>query len=206
MEGRNNGNTILLTVIGIATLLVALVGATFAYFTASINNANSQTVSVNTAVPAGLNYVGGELQLPNAVPGDSNNMTFTVSNPSTSTVTQSYKLKVVVDADRIPSGGAFVAVDQDNNPAPNQLVLSITSSSDGSNTPFTGSLTRDYTDGSNTADWEFTNAITIAPGETHTYDLTIAFNNLQEQNQNPNQGKAFYGHVNIYDVRSVSGN
>lgn len=206
MDGRNNGNTILLTVIGIATLLVALVGATFAYFTASINNANSQTVSVSTASPAGLNYVGGELSLPNALPGDSHNMTFTVSNPSTSTVSQEYKLKVVVDADRIEEGKAFVAVDQDNNPAPEQLVVSITSATNGSNTPFTGTLTHDYTDGSNTSDWAFTDAITIAPGEVHTYTLTVAFNNLESQNQNPNQGKEFYAHVNIYDVKSLTNN
>ncbi len=203
---RNNGNTILLTVIGIATLLVALVGATFAYFTASINNANSQTVSVTTATPAGLNYVGGQLQLPNALPGDSNNMTFTVTNPSGSSVSQEYKLKVVVDTDLIPDGASFVAVDQSNAPAPNQLVVSVSAATTGSNTPFSGTLTRDYTDGTNTSDWAFTDAVTIAPGEVHTYTLTVTFNNLEGQNQDPNQGKEFYAHVNIYDVRSLSAN
>lgn len=203
---RNNGNTILLTVIGIATLLVALVGATFAYFTASINNANSQTVSVTTATPAGLNYVGGQLQLPNALPGDSNNMTFTVTNPSGSSVSQEYKLKVVVDTDLIPDGASFVAVDQSNAPAPNQLVVSVSAATTGSNTPFSGTLTHDYTDGTNTSDWEFTDAVTIAPGEVHTYTLTVTFNNLEGQNQDPNQGKEFYAHVNIYDVRSLSAN
>ena len=201
---RNNGNTILLTVIGIATLLVALVGATFAYFTASINNENSQTMSVTTATPAGLNYVGGELQLPNALPGDTNNMTFTVTNPSGNSVSQEYKLKVVVDTDLIPDGKSFVAVDQLNNPAPNQLVVSISSATNGSHTPFSSTLTRDYTDGTNTSDWIFTDAVTIAPGEVHTYTLSVAFNNLENQNQNPNQGKEFYAHVNIFDVRSLS--
>lgn len=203
---RNNGNTILLTVIGIATLLVALVGATFAYFTASINNANSQTVSVTTATPAGLNYVGGQLQLPNALPGNSNNMTFTVTNPSGNSVSQEYKLKVVVDTDLIPEGASFVAVDQSNAPAPNQLVVSVSAATTGSNTPFSGTLTHDYTDGTNTSDWAFTDAVTIAPGEVHTYTLTVTFNNLEDQNQNPNQGKEFYAHVNIYDVRSLSAN
>ncbi len=206
MESRNNGNTILLTVIGIATLLVALVGATFAYFTASINNSNSQTLSASTASPAGLNYVGGELQLPNALPGDSHDMTFTVTNPSTNTISQEYKLKVVVDADQIPEGKAFVAVDQDNNPAPNQLVVNISAATSGTHTPFSGTLTHDYTDGNNAEDWAFTDAVTIAPGEVHTYTLTVAFNNLEDQNQNPNQGKEFYAHVNIYDVRSLSNN
>ncbi len=45
-------NTILLTVIAIATLLVAVVGATFAYFTATFNktNPNNNTVSAKAAV------------------------------------------------------------------------------------------------------------------------------------------------------------
>ena len=51
---RGNGNTVLLTVIGVATLLVALVGATFAYFTASINTSNDGIVNVTTSQLSGL--------------------------------------------------------------------------------------------------------------------------------------------------------
>lgn len=52
---RGNGNTVLLTVIGVATLLVALVGATFAYFTASIStDAENGTVNVTTSTLANL--------------------------------------------------------------------------------------------------------------------------------------------------------
>lgn len=46
-EGRNN--TILLTVIGIATLLVAVAGATFAYFTAQIRYHDTNSVLTITA-------------------------------------------------------------------------------------------------------------------------------------------------------------
>ena len=65
------GNTALLTVIGVATLLVALVGATFAYFTATLSNESAQSISVTTATPVGLEYEGSSLLLPNAMPGDS---------------------------------------------------------------------------------------------------------------------------------------
>ena len=52
---RGNGNTVLLTVIGVATLLVALVGATFAYFTANIStDAVNGTVNVTTSTLADL--------------------------------------------------------------------------------------------------------------------------------------------------------
>jgi predicted ribosomally synthesized peptide with SipW-like signal peptide len=51
MEKRN---TILLTVIAVATLLVAVVGATFAYFTATVNTTNDSnaTTTVTTKVLA----------------------------------------------------------------------------------------------------------------------------------------------------------
>lgn len=49
-ENKNKSNTLLLTVIAVATLLVAVIGATFAYFTAAIANAeSSSTVIVNSA-------------------------------------------------------------------------------------------------------------------------------------------------------------
>lgn len=54
-EERKSGNTVLLTVIGVATLLVALVGATFAYFTATVSqDTASGTVNVTTSTLAGL--------------------------------------------------------------------------------------------------------------------------------------------------------
>lgn len=48
---RKSGNTIMLTVIAIATLLVAVVGATFAYFSANVDDATkgTTTVTANTA-------------------------------------------------------------------------------------------------------------------------------------------------------------
>ena len=50
---NGNKNTVLLTVIGVATLLVALVGATFAYFTANVSQDNT-AVTVQTSKLAGL--------------------------------------------------------------------------------------------------------------------------------------------------------
>ena len=48
MENKNNrGNGIFLGVIGVATLIVAIIGATFAFFSASTNSANN-AISVNS--------------------------------------------------------------------------------------------------------------------------------------------------------------
>ncbi len=65
-------NTILLTVIAVATLLVAVVGATFAYFTASVNTTNpdnSETkVTTQTMVTATMD-MGSKVTATNALPG-----------------------------------------------------------------------------------------------------------------------------------------
>ena len=57
MESGNR-NTVLLTVIGVATLLVALVGATFAYFSATISD-NSTPINVTTTQVSGLTMTSG---------------------------------------------------------------------------------------------------------------------------------------------------
>lgn len=54
---ENKKNTILLTVIAVATLLVAVVGATFAYFTAQGGAASSAKVTVSTGT-AGSSSLG----------------------------------------------------------------------------------------------------------------------------------------------------
>ena len=59
MEGERKGNTAMLTVIAIATLLVAVVGATFAYFSASTSgNAANVTVSAETKAADVFSSVG----------------------------------------------------------------------------------------------------------------------------------------------------
>ncbi len=65
-------NTILLTVIAIATLLVAVVGATFAYFTASVttdNAQNNQTKATTASLANAKMDMGSKLVATNALPG-----------------------------------------------------------------------------------------------------------------------------------------
>lgn len=52
----NKKNTILLTVIAVATLLVAVVGATFAYFTAQGEQGTTATVTVSTGTAASSEF------------------------------------------------------------------------------------------------------------------------------------------------------
>ena len=57
---NNKGQTIFLSVIGIATLLVAIIGATFAYFTTTMSG-DSGTVSATTAKVTGLKQTVGSI-------------------------------------------------------------------------------------------------------------------------------------------------
>lgn len=51
MKDNSKTNTLLLTVIGVATLLVAVIGATFAYFTAQVGGGETETtVKMNAGV------------------------------------------------------------------------------------------------------------------------------------------------------------
>lgn len=97
-ENNGNGNTVLLTVIGVATLLVALVGATFAYFSATLSNESNESVILQTAAPVGLVYQSQQqVTIEKAVPGMQGDGNFIVKNPADSTVAQTYDLDLIVD-------------------------------------------------------------------------------------------------------------
>ncbi len=58
-KGRKD--TVLLTVIGIATLLVAIVGATFAFFTARVtNNDTVSTLIIKSSSGSTITFIGGD--------------------------------------------------------------------------------------------------------------------------------------------------
>ena len=62
---ENKSNTLLLTVIGVATLLVAVVGASFAYFTAQLSGTETNTTLTVQAGTLTISYEGGSTLNPN---------------------------------------------------------------------------------------------------------------------------------------------
>ena len=101
-------NTILLTVIAVATLLVAVVGATFAYFTASTSGTGTGDVTTGTATSIGS--VAMDLQ----TIADSNNMSYpggmllngasvTATVTGAGTFDASYTINANVDASALTS-------------------------------------------------------------------------------------------------------
>lgn len=201
---KGDGNTILLTVIGVATLLVALVGATFAYFSTQVNNESNQSMSISTAAPVGLQYLGQKFELTNIIPGTTNTEDqgrFTVTNPSTSTVDQQYDLELVIDENTL-----------NNTDGDGQLLLSITNTTagtvkkigDATNVKeITNGLEWDLTDGANVPNkYQFVDDKRIGIGQTDTYQMTLNFVNLDKPQDN-NQGKSFRAHIDLTNPVSV---
>ena len=64
-KGRRD--TVLLTVIAIATLLVAIVGATFAFFTAQLNGNNrTSTITIQSSTGGGVTFYSTNVTAENA--------------------------------------------------------------------------------------------------------------------------------------------
>ena len=120
---NNKGQTIFLSVIGIATLLVAIVGATFAWFSTTISGTGA-TANITTAQVSALSLKGTTITGTNVLPGwESDDATFTISGtvtgdvevPYTCTITSNNVLTDleyrVSDADAIDStGGTWTEV------------------------------------------------------------------------------------------------
>lgn len=78
MNDNRNGQTIFLSVIGIATLLVAIIGATFAYFTTQMNG-DAQNVNATTGTLGKVDFTAEAINLEKILPGkESEEKTLTV--------------------------------------------------------------------------------------------------------------------------------
>lgn len=78
--GENKGQTIFLSVIGIATLLVAIIGATFAYFTTSMGGTQG-TVNATTAKIGASTFTADSVDATAVLPGwtsEAKNVTVTL--------------------------------------------------------------------------------------------------------------------------------
>ena len=112
-ENGGKSSTILLTVIGIATLLVVVTGATFAFFAANITgNDNKTSIKVQAAsTGTTIKFQGGEaISLAGIYPKDEAwvtkdiTLTSTAVGDATSTATSKYTFKLVVAANSYDTG------------------------------------------------------------------------------------------------------
>lgn len=116
--GENKGQTIFLSVIGIATLLVAIIGATFAYFTTTMNNEGGTTGSsvTTTKLTAATFTVEAGAAKTGLFPGDSFNDTKVIVDGTSANLTGEMKLPYIctvtlVNSATNPSGKAIANVE-----------------------------------------------------------------------------------------------
>ena len=179
-EGKSQ--SIFLSIIGIATLLVAIIGATFAWFSITVTgNDNPSDIVINSGTLGQVSFVDGtNIEIQNLMPGVFNTKTFTVSQTDPS-ATGKISYNIVLNV-------------KNNTLTPNangQFVHSLTSSGNTNG----GSLaTLQQTEVP-------TQSMVIGSGviegyEVHTYEYTIGLNNINE-NQNAAQGKTFSGYLSV---------
>ena len=158
-------------------MLVSIaIASSYAYFVANVSgNKDTNNVVVTNGVMA-LEYKDGdEITLANAVPGNSVTKTFTVKN--TGNVSTNYTIYFSELSNKF--------VDKTD------LVYTLTSSDGGKNVVQTQVPSTNEAMVSNYA---------IDAGKTHTYTLTIAFLN-KDENQNDNMGVTFSTKVSVNETK-----
>lgn len=185
-ENGGKSSTILLTVIGIATLLVVVVGATFAYFAAQVTGDDTSTSVLITASSQGTNitFTGGEdISLTNIYPKSEAWLTKEISlsnsmvSGSQSTATYTFGLEVA-------EGKTFRDKDL-------QFTFVKTSTEDGVTA---------HTQTTDKANLVNNNKIaqgTVALNAAHTitYELNVYYVNDAEFNQNNGTNKTVSFHI-----------
>ncbi|MDD4406906.1 MAG: hypothetical protein PHF30_02575 [Bacilli bacterium] len=184
---ENRSNTLLLTVIGVATLLVAVIGASFAYFTAKISGSETATTVTVGAGTLAIAYSGGGGALVSTEPLEPItdgtpviSKTFTITGNNSTAAVMPYTIKIVV------LGNSFTS---------NTLKYSLDSTNTGGN----GYIVPDKAE---TGIATGASNITLGTGyfsgvvtsSVHTYILNIYFPDT-EVNQDVDKNKEFTAYV-----------
>lgn len=211
---NGKGQTIFLSVIGIATLLVAIIGATFAWFSVNVTgNEDASSIIVTTAVLGSIEFKdGAEIKLENIRPESENltTKTFTVANTGDLSNELSspiqYQVKLVVAENTLSSvvnqsqGAAGVTGDW----FVHSVAVNDEATNDSTSAKLAGTCTPAHIalaeTGVPTADTILgdtgTNVGTICGTATHSYTYSIDFNDSGED-QNAGQGKNFKGVLQV---------
>lgn len=224
MENKNSGSSIFLGVIGVATLVVAIIGATFAYFSASANSTNnaiatsSTTLNLNLVDNVGTNLKSSLIPATEAIAtygalsktylgtsgkeqcvDDNGNeicsiYQFTISNPSTTT---SQALSFTMNILTNSFAHLKYKIYEGTSGASGTLDNDSTAVIDAQTLP---TITGTSTEAEKTIALTALNA-TYAPEESHTYTIVIWINELGEgasgNQTDADAGKAFAAGLNI---------
>ena len=199
-EGKRN--TVLLIVVSIATLLVTVVGATFAFFTAALTGEEGITTvtvlsgSIGTVIDA-----GDAIIISNVIPQAESLLTKVITISHNSSFTGAFEYSITLDV-------------ESNTFATDHLKYTFTH---GTGTDATGTMiaetdtqtsigTSDITFGNATDGYEGSITTPTGPGGDGTevsqvYNLDIFFPDTGT-NQNASQGQEFKAHIVVVDVNA----
>lgn len=203
-EGKNN--TVMLTIIGIATLLIAVVGATFAYFSATLTGTDSEKEYTVRSATVGTEFNGGDqIAAAGIYPKEEawGTKTFSIKTTATKGVSTKYKITLVIDdndttADATISDGAgHVKRFQANALSYTLTATEANAATEGKMPTATETKIADPS-----TDIVFGEATIYGNDKqevTQTYTLSMFFKDTGED-QNANQGAQFKGHIAITEI------
>ena len=179
---ETKSQSIFLSIIGIATLLVAIIGATFAWFSITVTgNDNPSDITINSGTLGQVSFVDGtNIEIKNLMPGSFTTKTFTVSQTDPSATGKiSYNIVLNVKSNTLsPNANGY-------------FVHSLTSSGNTNG----GTLAQLPSPAVPIQSMVIGSGV-IEGYEVHTYQYTIGLTNANE-NQNAAQGKDFSGYLSV---------
>lgn len=201
-EGKNN--TVMLTIIGIATLLIAVVGATFAYFSATVTGSDEEYTVKSATV--GTEFIGGvQIAAAGIYPKEEawGTKTFSIKTTSTKGVATKYKITLVIDendttADATISDGAGNVKRFQANALSYTLTATEANAATEGTMP-TATETKIADPSKNIVFGEATIYGNDKQEVTQTYTLSMFFKDTGKD-QNANQGAQFKGHIAITEI------
>lgn len=203
-EGKNN--TVMLTIIGIATLLIAVVGATFAYFSATLTGTNNEKEYTVRSATVGTQFNGGaDITATGIYPKEEawGTKTFSIKTTSTKGVSTKYRITLVIDdndttADTTISDGAgHIKRFQANALSYTLTAIEANAATEG--TMPTATETQIADPSQDIVFGEATIYGNDAVEVTQTYTLSMFFKDTGTD-QNANQGAQFKAHISISEI------
>ena len=203
-EGKNN--TVMLTIIGIATLLIAVVGATFAYFSAQLTGTDSEKEYTVRSATVGTEFNGGvDLTATGIYPKAEawGTKTFSIKTTATKGVSTKYSITLVID-DNDTTTDATISDGAGHIKRFQADALSYTLTATEANAATKGTMptateTKITDPTQNIVFGEATIYGNDAQEVTQTYTLSMFFKDTGED-QNANQGAQFKAHIAISEI------
>jgi len=191
---QNKTGTLMLTVIGVLTLLIAVIGATFAFFTANLSGNPDEPNLIFTSGRLDITFANGTANLEtanNVVPQTPTDewphgapviiKEFTITGNNSTETMMPYRLNLVVTENTFTSGALTYTLTSINTSGDEGFLPSVLSLTEINNVPSGEQLTIHLGDAY--FDGPVTNSV-------HTYTLRIFFRDSDE-NQSENLGQSF---------------